>query len=291
MSNVNHRPPRLFKYLHPSRIDVLERARIRFSPPHAFNDPFDLKPNIQGFVSRESWNRNFMGALPKAIDEEYARLPESVRATLPRELVQAQAHAKFPDLVAESYGFAQLLPSLFRSMVEIHFEKMVGILSLTEKPDNLLMWAHYADSHQGLVIEVDPTHGFFNRRRSENDEFLQLRQVLYRNERPTLNPSEDSSFETFLTKGRDWEYEQEWRMLVPLSEATEVIRIPSIDVHLFAFPKSVIKSVIVGARASQETEGRVVDIVLNDPEYRNVRVQRASADLTQYKLLFRALKD
>jgi hypothetical protein len=33
-----------------------------------------------------------------------------------------------------------------------------GILSLTEKHDNLLMWAHYAGEHTGFVIEFDSSH-------------------------------------------------------------------------------------------------------------------------------------
>lgn len=36
-----------------------------------------------------------------------------------------------------------------------------GILCLAEAPDNLLMWAHYADCHRGFVVQFDDTHPFF----------------------------------------------------------------------------------------------------------------------------------
>ncbi|EPJ44297.1 MAG: hypothetical protein OFPII_35920 [Osedax symbiont Rs1] len=39
---------------------------------------------------------------------------------------------------------------------------MYGILSMTERIDNLLMWSHYADSHTGFVIGFDPSHDFFD---------------------------------------------------------------------------------------------------------------------------------
>lgn len=34
----------------------------------------------------------------------------------------------------------------------------LGNLSLTEKPDNLLMWSHYAQQHMGFVIEFDSSN-------------------------------------------------------------------------------------------------------------------------------------
>lgn len=37
----------------------------------------------------------------------------------------------------------------------INFEKQlsrVGVFSLTERPDNELMWAHYSKSHTGLAF-------------------------------------------------------------------------------------------------------------------------------------------
>src|SRR5947207_10157340 len=38
--------PRLFKYVQPDRVDILEFERIRFTPPLEFNDPFDTHPTV-----------------------------------------------------------------------------------------------------------------------------------------------------------------------------------------------------------------------------------------------------
>jgi hypothetical protein len=43
----------LYKYLIPARLDVLERRRIRFTQPAAFNDPFEFKPYIESAASQE----------------------------------------------------------------------------------------------------------------------------------------------------------------------------------------------------------------------------------------------
>ena len=45
-------------------------------------------------------------------------------------------------------------------MVE-RLSQQVGILCLTEVPDSLLMWAHYADSHKGFLVGFNTTHTFF----------------------------------------------------------------------------------------------------------------------------------
>ena len=128
---------------------------------------------------------------------------------------------RFPNLSAEYFGLAQGLTPLLRSTIKSRFEELVGILWLTENPDSPLMWAHCATGHEGFVIEVDPTSQFFNRQRSKDDEFFHLRRVHYHSDKPTLSFSGDASFDVFLTKGLDWKYESEWRMLVPLSAADE----------------------------------------------------------------------
>src|SRR5262249_4259046 len=39
-----------------------------------------------------------------------------------------------------------------------------GVVCLTEHPDNLLMWAHYAQNHEGFVLGLDISNPFFSDR-------------------------------------------------------------------------------------------------------------------------------
>ena len=78
-------------------------------------------------------------------------------------------------------------------------------------------------------------------------------------------------------------------MLVPLSGADEVIENPPIPIHLFAFPKRAVKSVILGARASDTTRTSILTVLKNDSEYRHVAISRAVADMRQYRLHFAAV--
>jgi hypothetical protein len=38
-----------------------------------------------------------------------------------------------------------------------------GVLTLTEAPDNLLMWAHYAKNYTGFCIGFNSRHWFFSK--------------------------------------------------------------------------------------------------------------------------------
>lgn len=62
-----------YKYLTPARLDVLERRRIRFTQPAAFNDPFEFKPYIESAASqahlREYVEQNFDEILRRKLKE------------------------------------------------------------------------------------------------------------------------------------------------------------------------------------------------------------------------------
>lgn len=96
--------------------------------------------------------------------------------------------------------------------------------------------------------------------------------------------SDLSGFEVFLTKAEDWAYEQEWRMMIPLAEATAVRPELPIPVHLFAFPKRAVRAVILGARASEGLSQGVRTVIANDPEYRSVKLLQAHVDRAEYSI-------
>lgn len=74
-----------------------------------------------------------------------------------RDLVPAEA---LESLVAVSSAFAvehapELLGGLTSAISKglyTGFDENIGVLSLSEKCDDLLMWAHYAQNHKGLVV-------------------------------------------------------------------------------------------------------------------------------------------
>jgi hypothetical protein len=88
-----------------------------------------------------------------------------------------------------------------------------------------------------------------------------------------------------LTKGKDWSYEAEWRMMVPFSSASRVIGDGSTAIHLFEFPKSMVRRVICGCRMSDSKKAEIRQILLGTPEYENVQCVDARVDETRYRVL------
>ena len=275
---------RLYKYLHPDRIDVLKSGLIRFTPAGGFNDPFDMKPNIHGVHSRKGWDTEFPSALDKVIAEQYEALPPEQRKLMTLDQLKNRIKANRQSLQDDGYkSLLEITPSI-RKTVESAFDAHIGVLSLTEKPDNLPMWAHYADEHRGFVMEFDATHPFFDQRVAPSDELRNLQKVQYDTRRPALILADINSIKPFLIKGCDWEYEQEWRILMPLSSANEVRKGTPFDIHLFAFPNDAVKSIILGCRSADILKTGIVSTIEVNPEYKNTRLLHARVDDAEYKL-------
>ena len=155
----------------------------------------------------------------------------------------------------------------------------VGILSLTEVSDDVVMWAHYADSHRGFLIGFDERHPFFNRRRSEDDDFYSLRRVIYADLPPARSIRDVSGDAILVTKAARWSYEREWRMLAPLGDATRQIEADGEIVYLFPIPPEAIVSVVIGAHAGATLDNGIHRACRADTLLSQVDVSQAILDL------------
>ncbi|WP_082825396.1 DUF2971 domain-containing protein [Marinomonas sp. TW1] len=106
-----------------------------------------------------------------------------------------------------------------------------GVISLTESPDNLLMWSHYAEDHQGIVIELDidqlDPFQLFNVAHIATSSDAMFDKVNYRKKRPYDGSFLATSVQEiakyyYLTKSDEWMYEKEWRYIIPFTSANRV---------------------------------------------------------------------
>lgn len=275
---------RLYKYLHPDRVSVLRDGMIRFSSPRVLNDPFELRPHISAFAAKSHIESEVDRMFPRVVEEEYLKLPAELRMRVSSQQFQSFAQANLLKAKQEVRGWAATAGPVLQQVMAQTFEDMIGILCLTESPDNLLMWAHYADAHRGFVVEFDSDASFFDQRRGPGDEFRHLRKVTYSDLRPSLVFSEIKSFSPFITKGSEWSYEAEWRMMLPLSDATQVIGEGVLGIHLFAYPRTAIRSVILGCRMTESVRHDLLQTINSTDELRGVQCFQASVDEEHYRL-------
>lgn len=269
---------KLFKYVHSQRIDILESKMICFSTPHQLNDPFELKPHIKDIATQETYNSSIKEKVSRLRDE-YSKLPRNSRRRMTFDEFSGQVsdftHKGLTNEV--KLGMA----TKAKEIIDKELSDKIGILSLTERPDNLLMWAHYADSHQGFIIEFDPESSFFSQKRSDVDEFGYLRKVEYSETRPSLILEEIKDFSPYLTKGNVWAPEYEWRIMLPIYMRNKEL---SSGHNLFSFPASAIKNIIFGCRATDITKNKIKEKIMKDPDFSHVKLMTANIDPEHYRV-------
>ena len=277
---------KLFKYLHPDRTDVLEKAKIRYSSPKVLNDPFEIKPHLTGITPSNLLISNIDLQISKMIVDEYEKLPKEIRRKISIQQLESTMRNNMGDLKNQiALSHVHILPAIQNKMEE-KFNELMGILCLTESPKNLLMWAHYADSHQGFVIEFDSTNPYFDRRYSSEDDFRILKKVIYSDTRPNIDVAEITNIDPFLTKSDEWRYEEEWRIMDSLENASEIYGNDENAIHLYNFPRSLIKTVIFGCKLSQTKKSEIKQILKKYKEYSSVVCLQASMHKSKFEILF-----
>jgi hypothetical protein len=297
-------PPRLYKYCAPARSDFFKTRRLRFTQPAALNDPFELRPHLEAYGTPEEereiagrhWELGVRRLYDQLVQEhgelltfaEYrARLEPLRERDIDRRI---QAHHDDPVARAE----------MTKTVYEL--VQNIGVLSLCGAPDDLLMWAHYGDSHKGFVIEFDTASPFFHQtqppahvRFTEEDaakfreEYGRLRRVTYIRERPSMIATR-ANFEILFCKGEPWSYEAEWRMLMPpeYADATPATCPAGHPISLFELPAQAVTRIVLGFNANAALIDQALQLRQSD-ETCHIGVERARIDDRHYKLHFEPL--
>lgn len=256
----------LYKYVAEERIDILENSKIRFSQPGVLNDPFEVKPRFHQLSDDNEIIDSFYEGIPNALIDEYKKLPVGIRKQVSIKNFMELAKKEMPEYFKQYKELLNEITPVVRDELLKTLDKRIGILSLTKNFKNKLMWAHYADGYKGFIIGFDSTNLFFNKKRTDNDEFGYLRKVKYV-EHPSFKPMiEQEGADILLVKGIEWEYEEEWRIIRPVHEADEIISADCYPICLFKFAPNIIREIIMGPNISEENKEKLLSIALKYKE-------------------------
>ena len=276
-----------YKYVSAERIDILQNRLIRFTQPYAMNDPFETRPDFYtlGKKGLASAYAEMIRRAPYRVWKDYKRVTgtDLDRWAFANKL---KADPDYAEQLYKDLGHRDILPDLRERFYKLH--NTAGILSLSETPNNLLMWAHYAEGHTGFVLVLEGSHDFF---KGENSllGFAKPERVEYRLELPRL-AIEDTHKETvmseiFFVKSLDWKYEKEWRYLKALADANKRFRdTNNLEVSLFQLPPKCVLGVILGCYRSRELQDKILKLQREDPEFGHLRIQQARVSQTHYRL-------
>jgi len=265
----------LYKYLCPSRRSILQERLIRFTPPGSFNDPFDSLPYVDGY-SAEYVER----LVNKVVDENRAR--ENLAGRFRPD--DAWRRAK-EQLMRKYLANPSDLPSRhLNDSLRPRMNSEVGVLCLCASNQSIVMWSHYSSGHTGFLLGFDRENEFFKQRPGEPGEIGELRAVAYSRKRVRVTvpvADTDPSPDIFFTKNDEWTYEQEWRILRFLKDAD---KIPAENIHLFAFPPSAIREVVLGSLSPPDLIADLVSAKQANPDLSHVRFHRAKLSPNRFQM-------
>lgn len=199
----------------------LDDQTVRFCQPNEYNDPFELTPEIR-------------------LKEELSLPSKNLGIDLTGGKPKFE---KYEILESELSGYKYHLNSNLVAEVS----KLVGCTcfsySKASIPVNLLMWAHYAESHKGIAIQL-----------KESSALIQnMSPVVYRKKRPIINGKYLSESEVIFmrdlyVKSDHWEYESEYRLSRKFEDCSEV----SDGIFVSNISPFDIERIVLGVNAAKE---------------------------------------
>lgn len=243
------------------RLDQLLAGQAYHPSPSQFNDPFDCLPSITMPLSIEQLRDKQHFLIPRFA----TAMPQFTEAYIADVLDQAFKSATIEQIT-------HLITTTFRGT-----RSGMGVFSLAANIKNVLMWSHYASNHTGVAVR-------FDWRRQMQGGLMPLFKVRYEERRSTILGYLDDEFpgpesdvaDAMRTKAEFWEYEQEWRSLVPGAAGTIV-----------DFDPSVVDGVVLGANCSETDEAWIRDRIAG----RDLKVFRVRPDPVTFDLHFVARED
>lgn len=285
---------------------ILRNRTLKYSSPVLFNDPFDVQTTIDfGFTTDEYLS---------AYTEEMIRFMQS-----DKEPVCVNPTSDFMSLMLlrKLYKEKSLPVQLFRevespmlekqrALIESYAEsvnqwfqnlvKAARVFCVAEEHDNLLMWAHYAENHKGVVLEFECNEEWdFSLCAATGVKYVRTPPTLgglkefidgQTGQGPPLN--NDTYFKEIINaKSSHWSYEKEWRVFIPPddlkspcvkrdNDGNEVLH-DFIELH----PQE-LSSVFYGCRIDPKDKKQIGDYLVGD--FQHVKRYNAVRNERHYKL-------
>jgi hypothetical protein len=246
----------LFRYFTPDRgLQVLRTLELVAVPPKYLNDPFEFSPIIK-CENPEAFTRSKFEEIttsPAFFDENKSHFP--VGCTF--EQFQTALRRREPQLLQQLESEVPGVDLRVQTEAQDIISKSFGVICFAADGLHPIMWAHYASSHSGLIIEFHEDHLLFS-----GHSFL---KVEYSDE-PFIydasNRARRDNVELFATrKGSDWSHERESRLVIELSHIAPPRETSEGRRYFLPIEPQLITSVTLGLRVSDNFKGKVVESV------------------------------
>jgi hypothetical protein len=151
------------------------------------------------------------------------------------------------------------------------------VYCMSEVCDSPLMWAHYTGSHTGICLEFDALAAPFTQQNG-------AAKVIYRATYPAFDmTAPGAGYQSLITKSDVWCYEHEWRIIAEERGIAQAAGTIKTDNDFLILPPGVLKSIIIGCLASEESRHLVASLVRTHAP--DVLVRQAALAPDRYDLV------
>lgn len=235
--------PPLYKYLDVQGAKLtLENRTFRHAKPSDFNDDMDMTvQNIFPECLEDALNI-INDSFVDVLIENLSNYPVTSQCERNQKIIPRQeALRKNPSLaelirennqnqdITDIYNLEYMNDCTLSFLSDLNdYLQQNRVLCVSKKNNSQRMWHRYADNHKGIAIRILPN-------KEKNSKFILFRKVNYQEIRPPLYESAVNFLENSLfgdkeatvkaiidniiyTKTLDWEYENEYRLCIPIRD-------------------------------------------------------------------------
>lgn len=278
-------------------LELLKNNELYLSSPAQFNDPFDcyIPPiKIQG---KQIWEK-----YAADLNTNYSKTHPDIQT----HLMSIGKSINYDTETPITKNISESAKTLLQGIKNTNLNKSLRIFSLSEKKDNILLWAHYADSFYGiclgfisyLSLHTSPlTHIFLcdnivNKNIKNHWHHLHKSLIPFKvdynpdNKLPKVNMlvnrfldeknGNKEMTKLMTTKHINWRYEHEYRLITN----TEIFNKDTNDTIKIKFNKDILKEIIFGFDCKPEDKEEIKEIV--KPKYKQAKFYKCVKKPDEY---------
>ena len=287
-------PGFLYKYTSVARaLEVLLTREVYFSHRHELNDPFDGKQTID--LSTREKRKEAIKHADQTL-KKYGKKGHYFSGMLPGMSLEERR-----DKFINDEEFANSIMQQYAKDMDVF---NIGVYCLTEQNDSIIMWAHYANNHQGCCLEFNLQENYHRHVKEEKHcfPFLAPRSVKYSDKYPILVFDEEGAYpkenSAYISKSEDWRYEKEWRALMYDTRVKRFISGKSISDEipyeaikrmtgpgLYPLDKDLLHGIILGYKMKDNEKKSIINVARS----LGIRIYQAKPKLYEYGMEIKLL--